>query len=66
MLMNQTDGPAGFDSAGVGLTDFKYTSAVIGRANIERVDALRQDIVSGKITPPSTREELATWKPVKL
>lgn len=56
----------GLKDNGVGLTDFRYTSAAIGRANIERVDALRQDIVSGKITPPSTREELATWKRVKL
>jgi hypothetical protein len=48
------------------LTDFKYTRAIIGRTNIEKVDAIRQDIVNGKISPPSTREELATWKPAKL
>jgi len=56
----------GLKDDGVGLTDFKYTRAIIGRTNIERVDAIRQDIVSGKISPPSTREELATWKPAKL
>ncbi len=56
----------GLKDNGVGLTDFKYTSAVIGRSNIERVDAIRQDIISGKISPPSTPQGLATWKPVKL
>lgn len=56
----------GLKDDGVGLTDFKYTSAIIGRANIEKVDAIRQAIVTGKISPPSTREELAAWKPAKL
>jgi len=56
----------GLKDNGVGLTDFKYTSAVIGRSNIERVDAIRQDIISGKISPPSTPQGLATWKPIKL
>ncbi len=56
----------GLKDNGVGLTDFQYTRAVIGRANIERVASIRDDIVSGKITPPSTPQELATWKPVKL
>ncbi len=56
----------GLKDDGVGLTDFKYTRAIIGRSNIEKVDAIRQDIVSGKISPPSTRQELATWKPIKL
>lgn len=56
----------GLKDNGVGLTDFKYTSAVIGRGNIERVDAIRQDVIDGKVSPPSTREELATWKPAKL
>ena len=56
----------GLKDDGVGLTDFKYTREIIGRDNIEKVDAIRQDIVNGKIKPPSTREELAAWKPVKI
>lgn len=56
----------GLKGDGVGLTDFKYTRARIGRANIERVDTIRTAIVDGKIVPPSTRGELSAWKPVKL
>lgn len=56
----------GLKDHGVGLTDFRYTKSVIGAAAIARVDRLRAAIVSGKISPPSTREELASWKPVTL
>ncbi|MGZ3505575.1 MAG: BMP family lipoprotein [Vulcanimicrobiaceae bacterium] len=56
----------GLKEHGVGLTDFKYTKDTIGAANIARVDQLEQAIVSGKIAPPSTREDLASWKPVKV
>jgi basic membrane protein A len=56
----------GLADDGVGLTDFKYTRAVIGPANIAKVAAIRAAIVAGKIVPPSTREGLAAFKPVKL
>ena len=56
----------GLKDGGVGLTDFKYTKAVIGAANIARLAALRQAIIAGKIVPPQTRAELAAFKPVKL
>jgi len=56
----------GLRQNGVGLTDFQYTRTLIGAANIARVDRIRQAIVAGKITPPSTREELAKFKPVPI
>ena len=56
----------GLRDDGVGLTDFKYTKALIGSANLARLASLRAAIVAGKIVPPKTREELATFVPVKL
>jgi basic membrane protein A len=56
----------GLKDDGVGLTDFRYTKRQIGAANIAKIAALRAAIVAGKIVPPATREQLATFKPVKL
>jgi basic membrane protein A len=56
----------GLKDDGVGLTDFKYTRAAIGPANIARIAQLRAAIVAGKIVPPQTREQLAAFVPVKL
>jgi basic membrane protein A len=56
----------GLKDDGVGLTDFKYTKNVIGKANIARIAALRAAIVDGKIVPPDTREKLAAFKPVTI
>jgi basic membrane protein A and related proteins len=56
----------GLKDDGVGLTDFKYTKSIIGPAHIAQLAVLRDAIVSGKIVPPQTREELAAFTPVKL
>lgn len=48
------------------MTDFQYTKNIIGIENINRVNALQQDIINGRITPPSTLAELAAFKPVKV
>jgi basic membrane protein A len=56
----------GLKDDAVSLTDFKYTKALIGSANLARVARLRAAIVAGKIVPPQTREQLATFVPVKL
>jgi basic membrane protein A len=56
----------GLKDGGVGLTDFKYTRAIVGPANIARLAVLKAAIIDGKIVPPSTREQLATFKPVTL
>jgi basic membrane protein A len=56
----------GLREDGVGLTNFQYTKNIIGAANIARLDRIRRAIVEGKIVPPSTREELAKFKPVPV
>jgi basic membrane protein A len=56
----------GLKENGVGLTDFKYTRDVMTPARRKKLDEIRQMIVDGKIVPPSTREELASFKPIPL
>jgi basic membrane protein A len=56
----------GLKDGAIGLTDFKYTRNVAHAGAIPTLDVLRTAIIAGKIVPPSTREELATFKPVKL
>jgi basic membrane protein A len=56
----------GLKQGAIGLTDFKYTRNALTPAQFHEIDVLRSAIIAGKIVPPTTREELATWKPVKL
>jgi len=56
----------GLKEGGVGLTDFKYTRSVVTPAKIAVLDKLRAAIIAGKIVVPSTREELASFKPIPL
>jgi len=60
-----TPGAKRYDLAagGVGLTDFKYTKARIGEANLKKIDQVSKMIVNGEIKVPATEEELATFKP---
>jgi basic membrane protein A and related proteins len=50
----------------VGLTDFQYTRNVMTPARLARLDALKKALETGKIVAPATREELATFKPLRL
>ena len=56
----------GLKDNAIGLTDFQYSKDEIGAANIARIDALRQAIIAGRISPPNTRAGLAAFEPVKL
>jgi basic membrane protein A len=56
----------GLKDGAIGLTDFKYTRNALTPAQFHELDVLRSAIIAGKIVPPTTREELATFKPVKL
>jgi basic membrane protein A len=56
----------GLRDGGISLTDFKFTRSAVSAADMARLKALRQAIVSGRITVPGTREALATWKPLPL
>ena len=56
---------SGLNDGGVGLTDFHYTRGVDRRRTIWRSSrAFARAIIAGTIVPPSTREELAQFKPV--
>jgi basic membrane protein A len=56
----------GLKDGAISLTDMKYTKDAVGAANLAKVARIERAIVTGKIVPPSTREELATFKPVAL
>jgi basic membrane protein A and related proteins len=56
----------GLKEGGVGLSDFKYTKSVVTPQKIAVLDKLRALIVGGRLTAPSTREELASFKRVPL
>lgn len=56
----------GLKDGAIGLTDFPYTKDAIGAPNLARLATVERAITSGRITPPLSREELATFKPVKL
>jgi len=56
----------GISDDAIGLTDFRYTKNALTPAQFRTLDQLKNAIVAGTIVPPSTREALATFKPVKL
>jgi basic membrane protein A len=56
----------GLKEGGVGLTDFRYTRNIVTPPKIAALAKLRAAIIAGKIVVPSTREELASFKPVPL
>lgn len=56
----------GLANNAIGLTDFAYTRNIVGAQNLAKIAQLRAAIIAGKIAPPSTREALATFKPVRL
>jgi len=56
----------GLKEGGVGLTDFRYTRNVMTPARIAKLRVIETLLENGTIVAPSTREELATFKPVPL
>ncbi len=56
----------GLKDGAIGLTGFKYTRSALTPAQFRELDALRAAIIAGAIVPPTTREELASFKPVVL
>lgn len=56
----------GIKDGGISLTDFKYTRSAVSSADFAKLKQLQQDIISGRIVVPNTREALATWKPLPL
>jgi basic membrane protein A len=56
----------GLKQDGVGLTDFRYTRSTMTPPRRARIKAIAAAIVAGTIVPPTTREELAAFRPVPL
>jgi basic membrane protein A len=56
----------GLADGGVGLSDFRYTRALVGAATLARLARLQAAIEAGVIVPPATQGELTSFKPVSL
>jgi Uncharacterized ABC-type transport system, periplasmic component/surface lipoprotein len=52
----------GLDEDGVGLSEMKYTKDKVPAEALAKIEALKKQILEGKITPPTTDEELAAFK----
>jgi basic membrane protein A len=51
----------GLKERGVGLTDFRYSKAVITPAIVARLNRLSADVIAGRIAVPATRAALAAY-----
>jgi basic membrane protein A len=56
----------GLRDGAIGVTDFRYTRGIVDAGMRARLAAYRIAIINGKITVPSTREELERFKPITL
>ena len=56
----------GVADGGIGLTDFRYTKALIGAPALALIDRVRAALAAGRIHAPATRAELARFTPVPL
>lgn len=52
----------GLKENGVGLSEMRYTKQDVPAASMAIVDTLRAQIVSGKLKPPTTKAQLATFR----
>ncbi|HVK05455.1 MAG TPA: BMP family ABC transporter substrate-binding protein [Armatimonadaceae bacterium] len=52
----------GLDESGVGLSEMKHTKDDVPAEVLAKIDALRTQIIEGKLKPPITRAELAAFK----
>jgi basic membrane protein A len=56
----------GLKDGAVGLTNFTYTKGAIGAQNLARLNTIQQAIISGKIIPPATRRDVASFHAVNV
>ena len=56
----------GLKDGAIGLTDFRYTKQALTPAQFGTIATLRDAVIAGTIVPPTTRDELAAFKPVRL
>ena len=55
----------GLKENGVGISPMQYTKKNVPADVLAKVDALKQQIIDGKIKPPATLDELTTFTPPK-
>jgi basic membrane protein A and related proteins len=55
----------GLKENGVGMSEMKYTKKDVPPATLQKVEALKKAIIEGKIKPPATAAELASFQPPK-
>jgi basic membrane protein A len=53
----------GLKENGISLTPLTYTRSEVPAALLQRVDALKEQIIAGKLKPPATIQELETFRP---
>lgn len=56
----------GIKEGGIGLSDMKFTRQNVPPAVLDKLDKLKQQIVDGKLHPPTTLKELAVFQTPKL
>jgi basic membrane protein A len=56
----------GLREGAIGLTSFAYTRSMLSAAQFGKLASLRRAIIAGRLVPPSTREQLASFKPVAV
>jgi basic membrane protein A len=56
----------GLKEGGVGLSPLKYTKKDIPPETLAKIEMLQKMIVDGKLVPPKTSAELASFKPPKM
>lgn len=49
-------------SNGIGLSEMRFTKDLIGEEILGKIEAVKQDIISGKITAPTTKEEFEAFQ----
>jgi basic membrane protein A len=53
----------GLKEEGIGLSPMTYTKKDVPPAVLEKINALKQDIIAGKLKPPTSRKALAAFVP---
>jgi basic membrane protein A len=55
----------GLKEDGVGMSPMRYTKKDVPQALLQKVESLKQQIIDGRIKPPTTVEAVAAFQPPK-
>jgi basic membrane protein A len=56
----------GLKEGAIGLSSFRYTRHALTPAQFHHLDVLRSAVIAGRIVPPTTRDGLAAYVPVRV